>query len=349
MFRWNLQRSYLKRSVSLVALLLSFGMQSCQVLRPPAVTQTPKADPLFELTSTAGIDYLPLQMLLKQYQWQAADQETFRILLKISDRETEGWLDRASVEALDCEDLHTLARLWNYYSDGRFGFIRQQQIWEELGGVVGNYTPEIAQQFGDRVGWRKAGQWRTYPELDFSSSASEGHLPATTGNGVSGGVWGGVPTITYRLRYCPLTDALAKRQWVRADWETLTLFDAYRIPIKDSPDPAPLHVEDIPCSDLKEVDRLWRQASQGRFGLSVQKRILKATGNRPDELHWERYAKFEKTVGWMVDPRDDRYNGVDPRTIPVGHFPYRLGYSYQTFGSGFNRTWRLSINPSCGF
>ncbi len=30
-------------------------------------------------------------------------------------------------------------------------------------------------------------------------------------------------------------------------------------------------------------------------------------------------------------------------------FPYRLGYSYDTLGSGFNRTWRLLINPNCGF
>ncbi|HEY9879143.1 MAG TPA: GUN4 domain-containing protein [Leptolyngbyaceae cyanobacterium] len=328
--------------------LLSFTLQSCSVLRLPWI-QSPKPDPSFELTSTAGVDYAPLQTSLKRQRWQDADRETFRALLKMSSRETEGWLDRASVEALSCTDLHTLARAWDYYSDGRFGFIRQQQIWEELGGVVGSYTPQIAEQFGDRVGWRQKGEWLTYDQLNFSKKASEGHLPATTGNGVSGGVWGGVPAITHRLKYCQLADALAQGQWVKADWETLTLFDAYRLPEEDSPDPSPLIHQDIPCHELKAVDQLWLKASNGRFGLSVQTDILKKTGNIPGELHWRRYEAFEKAVGWVIDVREDTYNGADPQTIPVGHFPYRLGYSYITYGSGFDRTWRLALDPSCGF
>lgn len=338
-------------SVCTVALLVSLNLQSCTLLRPIAMTKSPEADLPFELVSTAGINYRPLQTMLERQQWQEADQETFRVLLKVSQREAEGWLDQASVKALSCSDLHTLATLWSYYSENHFGFVRQQWIWQEIGGVVGNYTAQAAEQFGDRVGWRKEGQWLTYDQLNFSAMASPGHLPATTGNGVSGGVWGGVPAITFRLEYCRLADALEQGQWVEADWETLKLFEfhAYRMPQVNSLSPAPLSVDKIPCHELKAVDRLWLEYSKGRFGLSVQTDVLKKTGNYMAELDWNRYEQFEQAVGWVIAPHNDSYNGADPKAIPVGHFPYRLGYSYETSSSGFNRTWRLSLNPSCGF
>jgi hypothetical protein len=350
----DLRRHYSWIAVSAIALLLSLGLHSCMFFRLPSTSQIPfKADPKFELASTAGIDYQPLQALLGQHQWKAADRETFHILLKISAREAEGWLSQTDVENLDCADLETLAQLWDYYSDGRFGFRRQQQIWESLGGIVGNYTPQIAEQFGDRVGWRKQGQWLKYDQLNFSDSAQEGHLPATTGNGVSGGVWNGIASITHQLKYCPLIDALANRQWVKADIETLTLFDAYRFPKEKESDldpPAGLDLEAIPCHELKAVDKLWLKYSDGRFGLSVQTPILKATGNAPKEGGWERYEKFEEAVGWWSHTPDvENYDRADPKTLPQGHFPYRLGYDYTTYGSGFIRKWRLYLNPDCGF
>lgn len=333
------------RQYSWILLMLFLGISSCR----SSVSQTPKADPYFKLLSSADIDYKPLQALLRQRQWKDADRETFRILLKISNREAEGWLSQKEVENLACDDLHTINDLWNYYSDRRFGFSQQQQIWEAVGGRVGEYTPETAEQFGDRVGWRKWGQWRKYDQLNFSDYAPVGHLPATTGNGVSGGVWNGVASITHRLKYCRLVDALANRQWVKADWETLALFDAYRIPFENSSAPAPLVISEIPCHELQGIDQLWRKFSDQRFGLSVQTPIVKSTGNDAEKLDWRKYEQLEQALGWRIDPREDSYNNIDAKKIPLGHFPYRLGYSYDTFGSGFNRTWRLSINPECGF
>ncbi|MCT7968242.1 GUN4 domain-containing protein [Laspinema sp. D1] len=330
------------KTIRAVTLILGLSLQSC------GWEPSSKPDPVFQLTSTANINYKPLQALLRNQEWKSADRETFQILLKISKREQEGWLSQADVEQLDCEDLHSLAKLWNYYSDHRFGFIRQQQIWESVGGVVGNYTPEIAEKFGDRVGWRRQGQWRTYEKLNFSKSAPEGHLPATTGNGVSGGVWNGVASITHRLKYCPMIDALRQKQWVEADWKTLEVLEPYREDTRSAT--ASLLISEIPCFELHEIDRLWRKYSNNRFGFSIQTPLLKASGNNPEELNGENYAQFEKKVGWSSLPyRENDYNGVDPLTIPLGHFPYRIGYSYETFGSGFNRTWRLSLNPDCGF
>lgn len=329
---------------SWIVLMFSWGLQACQFSSPP-----PKPDPVFNLTSNANINYQQLKQLLAEYRWKEADQETFKILLQLSNRQAEGWLSQRDVEGLACEDLQTINRLWNYYSDGRFGFSQQEKIWTSLGGIIGNYTPEMAEKFGDRVGWRQRGQWLKYDQLNFSHRAPDGHLPATTGNGVSGGVWNGVASITHRVKYCAVIDALATGQWIKADLKTLELFEKYRIPIENRPYiPAPLVISEIPCSELQGVDQLWVKYSKGRFGLSVQGKILKSIRHSSEKLE-DRYEQFEQAVGWRIDPRDITYEKGDPKTVPLGHFPYRLGHSYDTFGSGFNRTWRLSINPNCGF
>lgn len=338
-----LQKSSIWRYLWIV-LIGFWSLQACQF-----GVQRPKPDPVFNLTSSTNINYQPLKQLLSENRWKQADQETFRILLKLSNRQSEGWLGQKDVEALACEDLQTINRLWNYYSDGRFGFSQQEKIWTSVGGIIGEYSPEIAEKFGDRVRWRKGGQWLKYEQLNFSARAPQGHLPATTGNGVSGGVWNGVAAITHRVKYCGLIDALAAGEWTQADMKTLDLFEAYRIPIENRPHvPPPLVISEIPCAELQGVDRLWVKYSGGRFGLSVQGKILKATGNSSEKLE-DRYQRFEKAVGWGIDHREMTYQKGDPKTIPLGHFPYRLGHSYDTFGSGFNRTWRLSINPDCGF
>ncbi|OIP70766.1 MAG: hypothetical protein AUK43_08370 [Oscillatoriales cyanobacterium CG2_30_40_61] len=325
--------------------LIAFcSFQACQF-----AGQRPKPDPVFNLTSNANINYQPLKQLLTENRWKQADQETLRILLKLSNRQAEGWLGQKDVEGLACEDLQIINRLWNYYSDGRFGFSQQEKIWISVGGIIGEYSPEIAEKFGDRVRWRKGGQWLKYEQLNFSARAPQGHLPATTGNGVSGGVWNGVAAITHRVKYCGLIDALAAGEWTQADMKTLELFEAYRIPIENRPHvPPPLVISEIPCAELQGADRLWVKYSGGRFGLSVQGKILKATGNSSEKIE-DRYQRFEKAVGWGIDHREMTDQKGDPKTIPLGHFPYRLGHSYDTFGSGFNRTWRLSINPDCGF
>jgi hypothetical protein len=52
---------------------------------------------------------------------------------------------------------------------------------------------------------------------------------------VSGGVWNGVASITHRVKYCGVIDALATGEWIKADWKTLELFEAYRIPMENRP------------------------------------------------------------------------------------------------------------------
>lgn len=67
--------------------------------------------------------------------------------------------------------------------------------------------------------------------------------------------------------------------------------------------------------DLCTLDRLWVAYSQGRFGFTVQARLLKALDGRYDRL-WPR-------IGWKIDGAWTRYPGAFQWSMeaPEGHMP----------------------------
>jgi eukaryotic-like serine/threonine-protein kinase len=131
------------------------------------------------LASDVGVNYQNLENLLKAGQWKAADQETTRVMLKVAKREYQGWLNSESIENFPCTDLRTIDQLWVKYSNGHFGFSVQKRIWLECGGKV-DYEMECL--LGDRLGWRKNGDWLSKDEYNYSLDSSVGHLPATIGH-----------------------------------------------------------------------------------------------------------------------------------------------------------------------
>jgi serine/threonine-protein kinase len=133
-----------------------------------------------ELKSDVGMDYKKLRDLLKAGKWKEADQETVRVMLAVTKREKEGWLDVKSVDIFPCADLRTIDQLWLKYSDGKFGFSVQKRIYKGLGGTR-EYNSDIWEKFGDKVGWRKEGNWLYYSDITFNKQAPEGHLPQCAG------------------------------------------------------------------------------------------------------------------------------------------------------------------------
>jgi len=85
-----------------------------------------------ELLSTKAIDYSELENLLKSQEWNKADKLTAKLMLKVANREKEGWLNEDSVKIFSCIDLQTIDQLWVHYSDGEFGFSVQKN-WLKVG------------------------------------------------------------------------------------------------------------------------------------------------------------------------------------------------------------------------
>jgi len=127
-----------------------------------------------DLSSERGIDYTCLRDLLKGQEWREADLETRNVMLKCAGREKEGWLDVEQIQNFPCADLRTINALWVKYSNGRFGFSVQKQIWRSCGGKVDD---ETECKLGDRVGWRRDGEWLGYNDLTFNLNSPSGHLP----------------------------------------------------------------------------------------------------------------------------------------------------------------------------
>ncbi len=139
-------------------------LQKSMVVPPPYVP-----NPTILLLSESGIDYTRLRDFLADRHWRQANTETIDILLRVTRRQSEGWLDALNLNDLPCTDLTTLNQLWGQYSGGQFGFSVQSQIYEQVGGDYG--------QFCDRLGWRKDRQWLQPQDLNYANHAPIGHLP----------------------------------------------------------------------------------------------------------------------------------------------------------------------------
>ena len=130
-----------------------------------------------QLISVVGMNYTTLRDLLAAGKWREADEETARVMLKVAEREKEGWLEEEHINKFPCEDLRTIDQLWVKYSKGRFGFSVQKRIWIECGGVPGKYDYQVYKKFCDRIGWCVKDEWIYWDKLTFNLNAPQGHLP----------------------------------------------------------------------------------------------------------------------------------------------------------------------------
>ena len=128
--------------------------------------------------SEKELDYTQLRNLLAHQNWKEADEETARLMFKISRREKEKWLRVEDIERFPSNDLRTIDRLWVKYSNGRFGFSVQKRIYQSLGGTK-EFNQEITKAFWEKVGLIVNDQpyWSQYDNLIFNLSAPLGHLP----------------------------------------------------------------------------------------------------------------------------------------------------------------------------
>ncbi|MCL2932824.1 MAG: GUN4 domain-containing protein [Trichodesmium sp. MAG_R03] len=128
------------------------------------------------LASARGVDYRKLRDLLAAGNWKEADKETGRVILKVAHRESEGYLRYSDAKNFSCQDLGTIDKLWVKYSNTKFGFSVQKQIYQSFGGTK-EYDYKVWRKFGDKVGWRQGRRWLEYGELTFSHQHYRGHLP----------------------------------------------------------------------------------------------------------------------------------------------------------------------------
>ncbi|WP_439342852.1 GUN4 N-terminal ARM-like repeat domain-containing protein [Vacuolonema iberomarrocanum] len=134
--------------------------------------QTHLANGVVELRSQANIDYTPLVTLLAEQKYEEGDRLTLAKLCELAGDAAmkRGWLYFTEVEQFPIEDLQTLDQLWHIYSEGKFGYSIQRDLWLSSGKNWEKLWPLI--------GWKQGNNWTRYPkEFIWDLSAPKGHLP----------------------------------------------------------------------------------------------------------------------------------------------------------------------------
>ncbi|MEH2178611.1 GUN4 domain-containing protein [Nostoc sp.] len=135
------------------------------------------------LKSEKGIDYTRLRDLLAAKKWEEADEETYLVMIQAVGKENGDYFTSDELLNFPCTDLRTIDRLWVKYSNGRFGFSVQKEIYLSVGGKAdGKYYEKAWEKFGDRVGWRVkingiSWDWISYSNVNFDTASPRGHLP----------------------------------------------------------------------------------------------------------------------------------------------------------------------------
>lgn len=126
--------------------------------------------PINTLYSAAGVDYKRLNDLLKAKKWHKADQETWEVMRQALSQPGKKYLFNSDLENLPCEDLQIIDQLWIKYSQGRFGFSVQLQIYENCGRDYGKFCAD--------VGWDITKSSSAHQNLFFSWFIPKGNLPS---------------------------------------------------------------------------------------------------------------------------------------------------------------------------
>ncbi|MEA5554236.1 GUN4 domain-containing protein [Anabaena cylindrica UHCC 0172] len=138
-----------------------------------------------ELSSEKGIDYTRLRDLLAAHKWEEADKETYQVMIKAVGKKSGEWFTSDELLNFPCQDLRTIDQLWVKYSEGRFGFSVQKEIYLSVGGKAdGKYDSDAWGKFVEKVGWKK---------VTYDTKSPRGHLPI----GVSS-TWGYAESVCVR-------------------------------------------------------------------------------------------------------------------------------------------------------
>ncbi|GMI00074.1 hypothetical protein TrLO_g11763 [Triparma laevis f. longispina] len=155
---------------------------------PPSTTTTPSTtvsdvEIPTNLPSDVGMDYVPLATMLATGQLVEADQFTRDALIKLAGSKEAGrtFVYFTEVKKIPSTDLATIERLWLKFSDNKFGYSVQRDIWNKS--AKGDF-----EKFCKKIGWTtKDGEverklkWFGASEFIYDvKKAPKGHLPLTS-------------------------------------------------------------------------------------------------------------------------------------------------------------------------
>lgn len=124
--------------------------------------------------------YQKLQSLLKAGKLLEADQETVHVIMQEAGESDRENLTPDEVRIFPCSVLQVIDRLWTIYTEGRFGFSTQLQLYQEVGGTLETAISQdlsMLRKLGEKVGWRENEQWKTIDQVQHRLEDPVGCYP----------------------------------------------------------------------------------------------------------------------------------------------------------------------------
>lgn len=124
--------------------------------------------------------YQRLQIFLEAGDLQRADAETVQVILQEAREPNRENLTPDQIKRFPCSVLQVIDQLWLKYTGGRFGFSIQLKQYQEAGGTIDSaiaQDTDVLRRFGDQVGWRENGTWKTIDQARYSAEDPVGCYP----------------------------------------------------------------------------------------------------------------------------------------------------------------------------
>ncbi|MFB8790366.1 MAG: GUN4 domain-containing protein [Potamolinea sp.] len=172
----------------------------------------------------------------------------------------------------------------------------------ELQGIPENLTPVLYTKYkeGERMSW-------TAPDIIPAAHQTDLKRTSFDKNNVD---------------YFKIEELLKIRRWKAADEETRNLI--VKVAKREKEGWLDISaVQSFPCDVLMEIDRLWVNHSEGRFGFSIQNKIYQECGGKLDDIYDEKaWNCFARRVRWQVKNQRINYEEVTFNiSAPLGHLP----------------------------
>jgi GUN4-like len=100
-------------------------------------------------------------------------------------------------------------------------------------------------------------------------------------------------------------------------------------------------IETFPCDALQNIDKLWLNASENKFGFSIQTQIWQQENDGRIDFDYDIEQRFKQKVGWNKEEiKNTGSNFQLSLDTPIGHFPKPVGTSFgKTCIGSLDRLW----------
>lgn len=128
---------------------------------------------------------------LKEHDWKKADRETFYIMRQLVGlpdikilRNQEllechelVHISSTQLDEFRCDALCLIDNAWRFYSNNKFGFSVQNDIYTSIIGNKKEVTTQDWENFGKKVGWYKDEKWIDTAPIYKNNDIPRGHYP----------------------------------------------------------------------------------------------------------------------------------------------------------------------------